>query len=392
MRGRYALVGYLAGALAARTGDEMSGPALLLAAVAVTGSVTQGSAVLTALTAAAAVGGPVLGALLDRSGRPGSVLAAVLAGYAAGLGLVLLCLGEVPVPVAVAVAALAGLLNPAVAGGWSSRLPAVAVGGLDRASRFDAMTFSVASLAGPAVAGFVGGSTAVVVSLAVVAFGVPAALALPSARSGPARGSAPGARVLTDVLAGLRAIAGSASLLRATTVSVVSYVGVGVFVVCCPVLGMRRFGDADRGALLLAVLAATGLLANAVLARRRRQPTPDSVILVSTLVLGGGFLLAAVPGGGYAIAAAALCGIGEGPQLAALFAVRHREADAEVRARVFTIGASLKIGGVAVGTALAGVLLAWSLTACLLVAAAAQVLAAGLYRVCASRQRCGVTP
>nr|WP_183656075.1 MFS transporter [Prauserella isguenensis] len=384
--------GYLAGALAARTGDEMSGPALLLAAVAVTGSITQGPAVLTALTAAAAVGGPVIGVLLDRTGRPGPVLAGALAGYAAGLGLVVLCLGHVSAPVAVAAAVPAGLLSPVVAGGWSSQLPAVAGSGLDRASRLDAMTFSVASLAGPAVAGLVGGQAGVVVSVAVVAVGVPAALALPSASAGRGRGSMPGSRVRTEVVAGLRAIAGSTSLSRATTVSVVSYVGVGMFVVCCPVLGMRWFGDADRGALLLAVLAAAGLLANAVLARRKRQPRPDSTLLVSTFVLGGGVLLAVAPGPGFAIAAAAVCGIGEGPQLAALFAVRHREADAEVRARVFMLGASLKIGGIAAGTALAGALLAWSLTVCLLVAAGTQLLAAGLYPLWDSRQRCGVTP
>lgn len=47
---------------------------------------------------------------------------------------------------------------------------------------------------------------------------------------------------------------------------------------------------------------------------------------------------------------------------------------------------------VAVGTALAGVLLAWSLPVCLLIAAATQVIAAAVYRVWASRQRCGVTP
>ncbi|WP_414937275.1 hypothetical protein [Amycolatopsis sp. cmx-11-51] len=42
-------------------------------------------------------------------------------------------------------------------------------------------------------------------------------------------------------------------------------------------------------------------------------------------------------------AAALLAGFAEGPQLSALFAIRHREAPAEVRAQVFATAASVKI-------------------------------------------------
>ncbi|NEB11953.1 MFS transporter, partial [Streptomyces coelicoflavus] len=71
----YSVRSYLAGATAARAGDEMSGPALLLAGLAVTGSATGASSLLAGITVAAAVGGPVLGALLDRAVRPGRLLA-----------------------------------------------------------------------------------------------------------------------------------------------------------------------------------------------------------------------------------------------------------------------------------------------------------------------------
>lgn len=94
MRGRYALARYLAAATTARTGDEMSGPALLLAGLAATGSIETASALLTGLTMSAAAGGPVLGALLDRARRPGALLAAALACYAAGLGALLTGLGQ----------------------------------------------------------------------------------------------------------------------------------------------------------------------------------------------------------------------------------------------------------------------------------------------------------
>lgn len=73
---------YLTGALVARTGDEAAGPALLLAGFAVAGSTSEASALLAGTSLASALGGPVLGALLDGAARPGRLLAGALALYA----------------------------------------------------------------------------------------------------------------------------------------------------------------------------------------------------------------------------------------------------------------------------------------------------------------------
>src|SRR5438876_5927973 len=54
----------------------MSGPALLLLGFAVTGRPQTGSGLLASLTIAGAAGGPLFGALLDRSRRPERLLAA----------------------------------------------------------------------------------------------------------------------------------------------------------------------------------------------------------------------------------------------------------------------------------------------------------------------------
>ena len=77
--------------------------------------------------------------------------------------------------------------------------------------------------------------------------------------------------------------------------------------------------------------------------------------------------------------AVALGGAGEGPQLTALFAVRHRESPEHMRGQIFTTAASLKIGGLAAGAALAGPLAGRSVTACLLVAAGFELCAAAAY-------------
>jgi MFS family permease len=154
---------YLAGAAAARAGDEMSGPALLLLGFAVTGRPETGSGLLAGLTIAGAAGGPLFGALLDRSRRPDRLLAWTLAGYALGIVAVQAAVGRLPLPALAAIALLAGLFNPAVAGGWTAQLPRVVTGReLDRGSALDALTFSAASLkiAGLAAGAALGGQLA----------------------------------------------------------------------------------------------------------------------------------------------------------------------------------------------------------------------------------------
>ncbi|MBB6434470.1 MFS transporter [Streptomyces candidus] len=399
-RERSAAVRYLAGATAARTGDDMSGPAVLLLALAVTGSTAAASSLLAGLTIAAAVGGPVFGVLLDRARRPGRLLAVALGLYAAALLVVLLLLGRAPVMVVVLVAVGAGLLGPALSGGWTSQLPLVVEEEeLGRANALDASTFSVAGLVGPALAGAVAGlagvSSAVVVSAALILAALPVAWTLPGSRTAaPAarragRRDAPGGPVsarsaLVDLADGFRAVGRSRPLARATAASVLSCTGEGVFVTVAPLLGAAVLGGAHHGALLLSGTAVGALAANSVLAGRPRlMRRPDLVIAPSAVVLAAACLLAAALHPVAVIAAGVLAGIGAGPQLAALFAVRHRESPPRLRGRVFTTGASLKLTGFALGAALAGPLATRSVPVALLVAAGLQ----GAAAACSARVR-----
>ncbi|MFI7235622.1 MFS transporter [Streptomyces cyaneofuscatus] len=377
---------YLAGALAARTGDDMAGPALLLAGLALTGSATGASALLAAVTVSAAVGGPVLGALLDRTARPGRLLAGALLLYAAGLAVILGGLGRVPFAVTLLVAVVAGLLGPALSGGWTAQLPRVVPGErLPRANALDAMTFGVAGLAGPALAGGAaeasGAPTAVVVAAALICAAAPAAWRLP-APVGPAAtpaGSAAASRPapLTGlVTSGVRAVLGSPPLARATLTSVLSCAAQGLMIACLPLLGERALGGAGFGAALLSGAALSALAANAVFAHYPRAVAPDTVLWAAPLFQAAALALAATGRPAALVVAVVVVGVAEGPQLTALFAVRHREAPDRLRSQVFTTGASLKITGFAVGAASAGPLAGWSLPGALLVAAGTAALAA----------------
>jgi tryptophanyl-tRNA synthetase len=383
----------------------MSGPALLLLGFAVTGRPATGSGLLASLTIAAAAGGPVFGALLDRSRRPDRLLAGTLAAYAAGIVAVQAAVGRLAASAVIVVALAAGLFNPAITGGWTAQLPRVVSGReLDRGSAFDAMTYSAASLAGPALAAAVaagfGARTAVLSAAALVLVAVPSACSLsrfrPDAADRIAQNRIAQDRIVRNriiqglvalqaralgrqMAAGFAAIATRRPLLRATVTSVVSYAGIGMLLVCCPLLGAQRLGGAAHGALLISAMAVASLAVNAILARRAGRGRPDVRVLASTLVIGAGMAAAALASGWLTLAAVALTGAGEGPQLSALFAVRHRETPAGLRGQVYTTAASLKIAGMASGAALAGPLAGRSVTGCLLAAAGTELCAAAAY-------------
>ncbi|MFE9490147.1 MFS transporter [Streptomyces sp. NPDC006641] len=379
---RYPLRFYLAGAVAARAGDEMSGPALMLAGFAMAGSATDASALLAGITISAAVGGPVLGVLLDRAGRPGRLLAGALVLYAAGLGMILVGLDRLPFAVTVLIAVLTGLLGPALSGGWTAQLPRMVPGDrLPRANALDAMTFGVASLAGPALAGGVAEAlaapTAVVVSAGLIGLALPAAWMLPAC---PRPGRGPRATsVFSELAAGARVIVRRRSLARATLSSAVCCAAQGMLTAWIALLGERVLGGAGRGAMLLSCAAVSALAANAVLARFPRSIAPDTVIWAGALVQAGALALAASGRPAALVVAALMIGIGEGPQLAALFAIRHREAPERLRGQIFTTGASLKITGFALGASVAGPLANWSLPGTLILAASVAAFAALAY-------------
>jgi MFS family permease len=141
-------------------------------------------------------------------------------------------------------------------------------------------------------------------------------------------------------------------------------------------LGRRYLGGAAEGTLLLAALAAAALAATAATARWPLRPRPETVFMIATGIAGSALAALAFAGGAaWVIALAAVIGVADGPQLAAVFAVRQREAPARHRGQIFTTAASLKISAGALGAALAGTLAQHSVTLVLAAAAAAQAAA-----------------
>lgn len=385
---RYTLAHYLFGALPARLGDEMSGQAILLIGITA-GSAALGSTLLAGLTFSAAVGGPLLGAILDRSRNPGRVLALALGLYAVGIALVAWSLGSIPIWLSIAITLAAGFLMPSISGGWSSRLKSfIADEQMTRTSAIDAMTFNIAGLAGPALAGLIaawfGAHWAVVVLVTLLATALPMAWLLPKRDT---QAKEHDTSFLQDVPAGLKAIVANKPLLRITVLSVVSYMSIGMLWVACPLVGLELLGNAGFGSVMMSVLSVGALVATATYARWPSKYTPDTIAFATTIMLAAAMLVLTFADIIWiALAAMLIAGLADGPQLAAVFAVRHRESPERFRSQVFTTGASLKITAAGLGAALAGPLAARSLVAAIAAAAFVQMLAAVIYLILCKTQ------
>jgi MFS family permease len=381
--GRYTLVHYLCGALPARLGDEMTGQAILLFGIAA-GSAKLGSSLLAALTFSAAVGGPLLGAILDRARHPGRVLAVALGIYAVGITCIAWLVGHASFWLSLSMALAAGFLMPSISGGWSSRLKSfIADEQMVRASAIDATTFNIVGLAGPALAGLIAGWLGAQWAVAVLVFlllaALPMAWSLPKHTS---RAEERNAKFIHDVVAGFKVIIANRALLRITLLSVVSYLGIGMLWVVCPLVGLKQFGNAGFGGIMMSVLSVSALIATVAYAKWPTKCSPDTIALATTLILAVAMLFLAFASNIVTILLAMLiAGLADGPQLAAVFAVRHREAPERYRSQVFTTGASLKITAAAVGVVLAGSLASSSLRWTILVAGVVQVLAAVVFIV-----------
>lgn len=317
--------------------------------------------------------------MLDRSKHPGKVLAISLGLYATGLSLIALSLGYIPTWVSVVLALGAGFLMPAISGGWSSRLKSfIADAHMTRASAIDATTFNIAGLAGPALAGLVaawlGAGWAVAILVALLLAALPMAWSLPKRHQ---QAQIHATSFVQDVTMGFKIIVTNRALFRITLTSAISYLGIGMLWVICPLIGKEVFGNAGYGGVLMSVLSVGALAATIAYAKWPTRYSPDTVAFVSTLILALAMFILAFAGSIFiALAAMLIAGLADGPQLAAIFAVRHREAPERSRSQVFTTGASLKITAAAIGVALAGHLAAASLEIMLITACVVQLGAA----------------
>lgn len=356
--GGAALRPYLTTATLARSATESAGPALLVAAIAVLGDATKASYVVASLTASAAIGGPVVGALLDRTARPRRGFATAMAVMAAGLAAIALLIGTVPMVVTMALAATAGVGYPAITGAWSAQLPRlVTPGGLRRAYSADAATYSVAAVVAPPVAAALvvlnpSAPLWLPVLLLAVSVFLLRTVSLTATPDPEAR------RPLTeDLRAGAGAITGISALRRTTIITTVGFAGQASIFVAAPILALSTTGSLAFTGVILGSFAVGGVC-TAAWFTRHPVARPDRAVIAATAV--SALMLAAVglaPTTWLLLLAAFAMGASEPPLISAMFQIRARETPTRLQSQVFTTAASARTTAFALATVASGWLL-----------------------------------
>ncbi len=322
-----------------RTATEAAAPAVLLAAAGTGRSAADGALLVGAMGASAIVTGPLVGLRLDRSARPMQVVAVAMVVMGLAFLALRLSIGG-SLAVLLLIAAVGGLGQPALTGGWTAQLPSlVAAERLRAGYSVDAATYSVGAMVGPALT-----ASAIVVAPEMPLLVVPLLLAVPLVLlpmlAAPVRRQQKTVRAtLRD---GVRAMTGIPPLRANVVLTTLAIAGQASFVVCAPTLAVQRAGSLTYAGTFLSVMAVGGLAGSLLVSRWQvRRPGRLTMYLVAVVAVSMA-VIALVHDPVTTLVAAAVAGGADGVLTAAIFLVRDRDAPAAVRGQVFTIGASLR--------------------------------------------------
>ena len=364
---------YLATGLMARAATEAASPAVLLTAIAILGKASTGSYLVAALTVAAALTGPLAGALIDRSHNPRASFTLGMGLLAGGLLALVLTIGHAPVLLLMAFAFIAGLGFPAVTGAWSAQMPSmVSPANLHRGYSIDAGTYSIAAIIGPpAAAAMLYISDRAPIWLPVVLLIIAVAM-LRFVPLKPAMHEYEGDRptLMADLRHGVETIVHRASLRRSTFITTLGFAGQAALLISAPLLSQQLTDSLTFTGVILGFNAAGGVIAALVITKvpiRR----PDLLVVVTMIISMLALLLIAVaPVLWIVLLGAFIMGATDAPMISAMYLIRNRESSARVRAQVFSTAASLRTAAFGLAAALFGTLLVHGTTVVLLVGVA----------------------
>ena len=351
---------YLCAASAGRIADSMWVGVVLLV-LARTHDAGLAGGVIAAATLPTLVSAPLIGAWLDTTARRRAALAANEILLIVSLAALVLLVGHAPAVVVLLCAALAGLGQPLVTGGFSSLMPGlVPPAALPRANALESMTYGLADIAGPALAGalaaLLGPAAALGGQIALAALCLLLLTGLPS--TAPPAAERPSG-LGTALAAGIRVLVRSPALRGVTTTSLLSSAGAGLLTVALPALAERLTGDASAAGALYAAIAVGAIAGAALLPRLGARVPARRLVFASGAAQGLALLvLGALPVSPLDVALCVVCGIPQGLALAALFTVRIGCTPVGLRSQVFTSVAGMKAGFAALGAAASGVLVA----------------------------------
>jgi MFS family permease len=365
-----------------RLAGRMFALAIVLYALARAGSPVLAGWLAFATVAPGLVISPLAGALIDRVGSVWAITVdmAASAGFVAAL-IAVDRLGWAGAPVLLVLVGLFSLTSPLTMAGVRALLPRlVPVPALARANALDTSIHGVADIAGPALAGVIVGFGGPLLAFAAIA-ATYATAALSVGRIRRPRGKFPHlGPLLAEAWGGVLRVVRHRTL-RGLAVAYSLYeVCWGMLVVVVPVYAARHFAGgmgATVAGLLWAGLGLVGGFAALIAGHRSTAGHERRVMALGMLAtavavwpLAAEFGLAGLALGLMLVGAAA------GPIDVSALTLRQRRTDPAELGRVLSVSISLNIAGGPIGSALAGVLVGWSLSATFAVAAMAALLAA----------------
>ncbi|HEV2477130.1 MAG TPA: MFS transporter [Candidatus Dormibacteraeota bacterium] len=314
---------------------------------------------------------PVAGVLLDRHNRTRLIAIDYLIGAAALLSIAgLSARHALPPPLLLAICGIASITGPLSWAGLRSLFPAVVPGHLwDRANALDTSSDVLATVLGAPIGGLIvglaGGEWALAASGALLALAGAAML-----RVGDPAIKARGGALLSEAWSGLVYVLRSRSLVGLALTFITFGAGWGCLVIAIPVLVLGRLheGPAAVGYIWGLVGAAT-LVSMLVVGRLKTLGRERQLMTVS--ILGMAVAMAFLPSAASILTVAlalAVAGLVETPFDIAFLTLRQRRTDPSKFGRTFAVSMAFNQLGAPVGSAIAGPLIAWSLTGALWVA------------------------
>jgi predicted MFS family arabinose efflux permease len=249
----------------------------------------------------------------------------------------------------------------------------------ERANALDSSSDVLSSIIGAPLAGvlvgFAGGESALATTALLFTF---AGLAMLTVRD--RNFVSHGQRVLTEAWAGLVYVFRNRSLLGLAATFGAFGVGWGCLVIAIPVLVLGRLHQSPATVgYIWGLVGVAGLVGMLLAGRIRTAGRERQLMAASILAMAGVMAVLPFAGNVVVVAAALVCiALVETPFDISFLTLRQRRSDPARFGRVFAVSVSLNMIGGPVGSAVAGPLIAWSLTGTLWVAVACTALAASL--------------
>ena len=328
--------------------------ALPVLAVEQLGDVAIGGLLAAAALGPSIVAAPIAGAMLDRSRRPGALIAGAGIATAAAFTMAAF-LGPIPAWVVAVALVLAGATTPFFFGGLSSFVTE-GISDERRAFAIDALSYNLGAVVGPAaVAATTALGSARAATLIIAGFALLGAAGTLPLRLHPLASTHERRSMLATIAAGFRHIATHRPLAIVTASGTLSQFGNGGLTIAAVALAVSRAGDPAEGPIIVTAFAVGGLLGALWISRRPSRRTPEFLMGAGFAATGVFTVLAAIDLGSiWTIAAIGISGVFTASSSAAMLLIRKQQSPPALRSQVFTVGAGLRAAAAAAGAAVAG--------------------------------------